>query len=209
VFTQSRFVILCLAVSAPTVAAVADQGVYPLKNQSQEQQKQDEARCFVWAKEQSGFDPARPWLATQVSTPPSSGDDRVRFRSASARGAATQGDIGNAAVASAIISTSDRPAQGDVTSAIASRKTEAARADRSGRVSTPLAASAAPAATTGQDVGTVVAEEAAAGAKVQRDPNPKVIVEHREAATPQQTAGQALFEKARSECLEARGYSVR
>ena len=207
--TRPRLFIFCLAVSAPTVAAVADQGVYPLKNQSQEQQKQDEARCVVWAKQQSGFDPAKPWLAPQVPPPPSSGEDHVRFRSASTRGAATQGDLGNAAVASAIVSTSSQPAQGEVTSAMARRKTEEAQASRNATVPTARVADATTAVIPSQDVGKAVAERAVTGATNRHDPNPKIIVEHREAVPPQQVAGQALFEKARTECLEARGYSVR
>jgi len=41
-------------------AAYAQQFVYPAKGQSPEQQKSDEAACYTWAVQQTGFDPAKP-----------------------------------------------------------------------------------------------------------------------------------------------------
>jgi hypothetical protein len=38
----------------------AQQFVYPAKGQSPEQQKSDEAACYGWAVQQTGFDPANP-----------------------------------------------------------------------------------------------------------------------------------------------------
>ena len=34
--------------------------MYPAKGQSPQQQKSDEAACYSWAVQQSGFDPAKP-----------------------------------------------------------------------------------------------------------------------------------------------------
>jgi len=50
-------VLVALGTCAP---AAAQQFVYPAKGQSPEQQKNDEAACYSWAVQQSGFDPARP-----------------------------------------------------------------------------------------------------------------------------------------------------
>ena len=40
--------------------AGAQQYVYPAKGQSPQQQKSDEAACYAWAVQQTGFDPAKP-----------------------------------------------------------------------------------------------------------------------------------------------------
>ncbi|MCU0812707.1 MAG: hypothetical protein MUE59_17115 [Thiobacillaceae bacterium] len=40
--------------------ASAQQYVYPAKGQSPQQQKNDEAACYTWAVQQTGFDPAKP-----------------------------------------------------------------------------------------------------------------------------------------------------
>jgi hypothetical protein len=52
------------------VEAGAQQFVYPTKGQSPEQQKNDEAACYTWAVQQSGFDPARPPQPAPAATPP-------------------------------------------------------------------------------------------------------------------------------------------
>jgi hypothetical protein len=52
------------------VEAGAQQFVYPAKGQSPEQQKNDEAACYTWAVQQSGFDPARPPQPAPAATPP-------------------------------------------------------------------------------------------------------------------------------------------
>ena len=49
-----------LALSAALISqASAQQFVYPAKGQSPEQQKKDEAACYQWAVQQTGFDPAK------------------------------------------------------------------------------------------------------------------------------------------------------
>jgi hypothetical protein len=50
--------------------AGAQQYIYPAKGQSPEQQKSDEAACYSWAVQQSGFDPAKPPPQQQAAAPP-------------------------------------------------------------------------------------------------------------------------------------------
>lgn len=50
--------------------ANAQQFVYPAKGQSPEQQKSDEAACYSWAVQQTGFDPAKPPPQQQAAQPP-------------------------------------------------------------------------------------------------------------------------------------------
>ena len=58
-----------LALTAALVAeANAQQFVYPAKGQSPQQQKSDEAACYSWAVQQSGFDPAHPPPQQQAAT---------------------------------------------------------------------------------------------------------------------------------------------
>ena len=59
---------------ALTAAMICDAGaqqyVYPAKGQSPQQQKSDEAACYSWAVQQTGFDPAKPPPPQQAATPP-------------------------------------------------------------------------------------------------------------------------------------------
>ncbi len=48
----------------------AQQFVYPAKGQSPQQQKSDEAACYQWAVQQSGFDPAKPPPPQAAAAPP-------------------------------------------------------------------------------------------------------------------------------------------
>ncbi len=50
--------------------AAAQQFVYPAKGQSPEKQKSDEASCYSWAVQQSGFDPAKPPPPAPAAKPP-------------------------------------------------------------------------------------------------------------------------------------------
>ena len=63
-----------LYVVAMSVALVAEAGaqqyVYPAKGQSEQQQKSDEAACYSWAVQQSGFDPAKPPPPPAAAKPP-------------------------------------------------------------------------------------------------------------------------------------------
>ena len=51
---------LIVASAALIGQASAQQYVYPAKGQTPQQQKNDEAACYSWAVQQTGFDPAKP-----------------------------------------------------------------------------------------------------------------------------------------------------
>ena len=97
---------ILVAILAVANTSSAGQVVYPAKGQSPEQQKQDEAACYSWAVDNSGYDPASPPSippATVQSSQPS-GPTGARARGA-LRGAAigeiADGDTGDAALAGA------------------------------------------------------------------------------------------------------------
>jgi hypothetical protein len=58
------FILVVALVVANTSSA--GQVVYPAKGQSPEQQKQDEAGCYSWAVDNSGYNPASPPLTRRV-----------------------------------------------------------------------------------------------------------------------------------------------
>jgi hypothetical protein len=81
---------------------------YPAKAQSAEQQNKDKGECYVWATQQSGFDPAKAQAAAPPPAP-APGGERVR---GAARGAAVGaaagaigGDAGKGAAAGAAAGT--------------------------------------------------------------------------------------------------------
>jgi hypothetical protein len=100
---------LLIFFAAFTIAntSLGDPVVYPAKGQSPEQQKQDEAECYSWAVDRSGYDPVKP-PSSQPATAQSSQPNKptgARVRGA-LRGAAigeiADGDTGDAAAAGAI-----------------------------------------------------------------------------------------------------------
>jgi len=98
------------------VALVAEAGaqqfVYPAKGQSPEKQKTDEAACYSWAVQQTGFDPAKPQLAAPAAQPPTTATGTTP--GAGVRGAArgavvgeiVGGDAGAGAAAGAAVARS-------------------------------------------------------------------------------------------------------
>lgn len=102
--------ILCvLALGAMVISeAGAQQFVYPAKGQTPQQQKSDEAACYSWAVQQSGFDPAKPSAAAPAPKPPTTATGVTP--GAGARGAArgavvgeiVGGDAGAGAAAGAV-----------------------------------------------------------------------------------------------------------
>lgn len=85
-----------LALTAALIGeAGAQQFVYPAKGQSPEQQKSDEAACYTWAVQQSGFDPAKP-PPPQQAAQPQTGPSGVT-PGAGARGAARGAVVGEIA----------------------------------------------------------------------------------------------------------------
>ena len=180
--------------------------------------------------QQSGFDTAKPWLAPQVSPYSISGSStRVRGVTAAAvAGGGTHPDAGDAVVAGAIIAASTQPATGATTDGSIRREVLAAGAgaDREMRAqprdakmrqdssiagstaSTSLAASAAAAAILGRDAGNVTAAGAVAAPTPRRDINQMIVLQEEPPVSQQQPSQQASFQKARTECLEARGYTA-
>lgn len=84
--------------------AAAQQYVYPAKGQSPEQQKSDEAACYSWAIQQTGFDPskAQPNTVSQPSTTATGTTPGVGMRGA-ARGAVVGEIVGDDAGAGAAV----------------------------------------------------------------------------------------------------------
>jgi len=63
--------VLMIALTAALISeAGAQQYVYPAKGQSAQQQKSDEAACYTWAVQQTGFDPAKPPPQQAAAVPP-------------------------------------------------------------------------------------------------------------------------------------------
>jgi hypothetical protein len=89
--------------------AFSQQYVYPAKGQSPEQQKSDEAACYSWAVQQTGFDPAKPPQQAPAAKPPTTATGTTP--GAGVRGAArgavvgevVGGDAGAGAAAGAVV----------------------------------------------------------------------------------------------------------
>jgi hypothetical protein len=90
---------------------IAQQFVYPAKGQSPQQQKSDEAACYSWAVQQTGFDPAKPPPQQQAAKPPTTATGTTP--GAGARGAA------RGAVVGGIVS--DDPGAGAAAGAVVAR----------------------------------------------------------------------------------------
>ena len=97
------------ALAAP--AAAQQPIIYPATGQSAQQQQTDEGQCHVWAKNQTGVDPAA-MAAAPAPPPPSNtvgGGERVRGAARGAVGGAAigaiAGDTGKGAAAGAVVGT--------------------------------------------------------------------------------------------------------
>jgi hypothetical protein len=105
---KQRTVWLFLVATAAVTQVAAQQYVYPAKGQSPQQQKSDEAACYQWAVQQTGFDPAKPPPAQPAAKPPTTATGATP--GAGARGAvggaaigAIAGDAGAGAAAGAVV----------------------------------------------------------------------------------------------------------
>lgn len=82
-----------LALAAMAISeAGAQQFVYPAKGQSPQQQKSDEAACYQWAVQQTGFDPAKAPPPQAAAKPPTTATGTTP--GAGARGAARGAVVG-------------------------------------------------------------------------------------------------------------------
>jgi hypothetical protein len=98
VFRKASIVAVTLTIAG---IANAQQYVYPAKGQSPEKQKSDEAACYTWAVQQTGFDPAKPAAAPAQPAGPTGA--RLRGAAAGATvGAITGNDRSDAAAAGAV-----------------------------------------------------------------------------------------------------------
>ncbi|MET0657580.1 MAG: hypothetical protein ABW110_05410, partial [Steroidobacteraceae bacterium] len=82
-----------------SLAASAGVLAYPAKGQKPDKQAQDEAECYNWSKQQSGYDPMSPPPAAapaQAASVPESSADGSRAKGA-LRGAAAGAVIGEVA----------------------------------------------------------------------------------------------------------------
>ena len=77
-----------------TAALASDFYVYPKNNQDAQQQQKDESECYVWAKNQTGFDPMAVPTASEPAPQVDSGADGSMARGA-VRGAAVGAIVGN------------------------------------------------------------------------------------------------------------------
>jgi hypothetical protein len=105
----SSAIALVVAIAMPV--ALAKQFVYPAKGQSAQQQQKDEAECYTWAVQQSGFDPAKPPPQQQAAKPPTTATGTtpgagVRGAAGGAVVGAIAGDAGAGAAAGAVVARS-------------------------------------------------------------------------------------------------------
>lgn len=82
--------------SGKTLAASAGVFAYPAKGQKPDKQAKDEAECYNWSKQQSGYDPMQPPPAAAPAETTGPVADGTRARSA-ARGAVAGAVIGGVA----------------------------------------------------------------------------------------------------------------
>jgi uncharacterized protein YcfJ len=96
---------LCLA-----AAAFAQQPIiYPSKGQTPQQQSKDDGECYVWAKQNTGIDPAVVAQTPAQTQPSSGGNERVQGALRGALGGAAigaiVGDAGKGAGVGAVLGT--------------------------------------------------------------------------------------------------------
>jgi hypothetical protein len=152
-------------------AALAQQFVYPAKGQTAEQQKTDEAACYIWAVEQTGFDPAKPVAAPVAAAPAPAPAPRTGVTP----GAGLKGAAKGAVIGEIVTGDSDAgAAAGLVAARGASRKHNAAAAQQS-----------------------------------QQQAQSQATAQQQQQATAAADQQKASFAKARSACLEGKGYTVK
>lgn len=94
------------AISQQSAPATNQEFIYPAKGQTPEQQKTDEAQCYLWAVQQSGYDPANPAaVPAKVQPKPVLGSGALVKGAAAgaAVGAIGGNNVGNAALKGAAV----------------------------------------------------------------------------------------------------------
>lgn len=103
-------VVLVALIAGP--AAMAQQPlIYPAKGQGADQQNKDQGECYIWAKQQTGVDPAA-LAQTSSSQPPPAGPQGERVRGAAGGavagaviGGVANDDAGKGAAVGAVVGT--------------------------------------------------------------------------------------------------------
>jgi hypothetical protein len=120
---MKRSLFCMLALATLISEAGAQQYVYPAKGQTPEKQKSDEAACYTWAVQQTGFDPAKPPPPAAAAAPPTTA-------TGTAPGAGAKGAVKGAVVGEVVGGdASTGAAAGAVVARSASRKQNAAAAN--------------------------------------------------------------------------------
>ena len=103
---QAQLTIGAALILLASVAAAQKPIVYPAKGQSAEQQSKDDGECYVWAKQNTGIDPAsQSQSAAAASSQPAAPRGGVArgALAGAAVGAIGGNDVGNAAAKGAVI----------------------------------------------------------------------------------------------------------
>lgn len=115
--------------AAPPAPPSVEVYFYPVKGQSKAQQERDRYECYLWAKEQTGFDPSAPNLAPH---------QQVRVEPVEPSGEQAKAGAVTGAVLGAVIAKPGRKAEGAVKGAIAGAivgaASEQARVDEARRI---------------------------------------------------------------------------
>jgi hypothetical protein len=100
----------CLLAVSVAVAgsARAQQYVYPAKGQTPEKQKSDEAACYSWAVQQTGFDPAKAPPPQAAAPTTATGTTAGAGARGAAKGAVVGGIVGDAGTGAAVGATAAR-----------------------------------------------------------------------------------------------------
>lgn len=101
----NRWICTCCAALLLSSPAWAQKPiVYPAKGQSATQQSKDDGECYVWAKQNSGYDPAAGASAPPPSSAPEPRGGVLRGAAAGAAvGAIGDNDVGEAAGKGAVV----------------------------------------------------------------------------------------------------------
>ena len=99
-----RLACFCFLLGCSTAVLAQDIFVYPKNDQNAEQQQKDHSECYVWAKNQTGFDPQNPPVVahSSVDTAPDGSVVRGAARGA-LLGEIIDDDAGKGAAAGAAI----------------------------------------------------------------------------------------------------------
>lgn len=102
--TKSQFIFGVTLLSLTFAVFAQKPIVYPSKGQSAAQQNKDDGECYVWAKQNTGYDPASPPVqASQPAAPLRQGGVLRGAAAGAVVGGVGGNDVGNAAAKGAVI----------------------------------------------------------------------------------------------------------